>query len=142
MTTEESNQLKSLDDVEVEDVFYKSNEYNRLPQEAKTKLFLLRKQRGDDSSKGHSSKKGKGNRKRGRGNANDSGKNSSRNAIKKLKQRIAALGTEKETDNEKEVRRSQTAHRRKVERVERKEERKSSSINVLPLMTMMMKNEG
>jgi hypothetical protein len=101
LTTEESNQLKSLDDVEVEDVFYKSNEYNRLPQEAKTKLFLLRKQRGDDSSKGHSSKKGKGNRKRGRGNANDSGKNSSRNAIKKLKQRIAALETEKETDNEK-----------------------------------------
>ena len=70
LTTEESNQLKSLDDVEVEDVFYKSNEYNRLSQEAKTKLFLLRKQRGDDSSKGHNGK-GKGNRKRGRGNSND-----------------------------------------------------------------------
>jgi hypothetical protein len=29
-----------------------------------------------------------------------------------------------------------------VEKVERKEERKSSSINVLPLMTMMTTNEG
>ena len=111
LTTEESSQLKSLDDVEVEDVFYKSNEYNRLSQEAKTKLFLLRKQRGDDSSKGHNGK-GKGNRKRGRGNSNESGKNSSRNAIKKLKQRIAALETEKGTNNEKESEESNSSSKK------------------------------
>jgi hypothetical protein len=145
LTTDETNQLNEMEDVEVEDVFYKSKDYNRLSQDAKTKLFLLRKQRGDDSSK---SRRGSNKRKRDRSDSssNSKEKNPSRNAIKKLNNALLLLKLKRH----QAMNRTQATHQRRMgrmermermEKMERKRERKYVLTNVL-LPMMKIVNEG
>ena len=86
LNQEQESQLQTLSNTQVEDRFYTKEEYSNLSQEAKQKLYLLREQRG------------KGEKRQGGGKRK--GKGGSRNQIKKLKMRIAALESKKQDDDD------------------------------------------